>query len=207
MTLPTFIRHRANSIDELAKIELDWGVEIDLRSDVSSSGKIHLSHDPWIRGDDFEEWLKVFSDLKIKGPIILNTKEDGLEQKVIELLKQYDISSYFFLDTTLPTLVRWTIINSLKNFSVRYSQFEPEILAKKFANKANWLWVDCFNGTPPDIKPLLKLKKAFLICLVSPELQGVQSIDWDSFSDLFKLADAICTKNPKQWIRNSSQRK
>ena len=55
-----FLRHRVNSIKDISALEKNWGVEIDLRSTVSSPGALHLSHDPWAQGDDFEAWLKEF---------------------------------------------------------------------------------------------------------------------------------------------------
>ena len=50
-----FIRHRVNKIDELRSLKKNWGAEIDLRSSVSDAGFIHLSHDPWKRGESFAE--------------------------------------------------------------------------------------------------------------------------------------------------------
>ena len=51
--------------------------------DVHTSGiqvhNLHLSHDPWVKGEDFESWLRVFRDKGQSGVLILNTKEDGLE--------------------------------------------------------------------------------------------------------------------------------
>jgi hypothetical protein len=108
---PIFIRHRVNAIADLSRVDPAWGVEIDLRSDVAAPGNIHLSHDPWKRGDDFGPWLDEFKKRGITGPIILNTKEDGLEETLIGAMKQAGIESFFFLDTALPTLVRWTIGN------------------------------------------------------------------------------------------------
>jgi len=54
-----WIQHRVNKISELEDLPTEFGAEIDLRSDLGNSGRIHLAHDAWTEGDDFEEWLKV----------------------------------------------------------------------------------------------------------------------------------------------------
>ena len=107
--MPVFIKHRANKIIDLEGVLPEWGVEIDLRCvSVDAPGCLHLSHDPWVRGEDFSAWIDAFLEKKIKGPIILNTKEDGLEQTCINILNEAGIQNFFFLDTTFPTLVQWT---------------------------------------------------------------------------------------------------
>jgi hypothetical protein len=197
--MKTYIKHRVNQISELDEIEPNWGVEIDLRSNVQNSKSLHLSHDPWIVGDDFGEWLQKFASLQIKGPLILNTKEDGLENQILELLDQNQISNFFFLDTTIPTLVKWAVKSKLSNFAVRYSHYEPTESVTIFQGKADWLWVDCFDGNPVNADIILRLKKNFKICLVSPELHGQPTDQIANFSLLYGAADAICTKNPSEW--------
>ncbi len=100
------IRHRVNSTSQLTEINPREGVEIDLRSDVNNPGALHLAHDPWVRGENFEEWLQTFKRIGIQGPLVLNTKEDMLETKVMSLLSDFGITNYFFIDTPLPTLVK-----------------------------------------------------------------------------------------------------
>jgi hypothetical protein len=197
MTL--FIRHRVNQISDLESVKPEWGVEIDLRSDVGSTGKLHLSHDPWKRGDDFGSWLGAFKAKKIRGPIILNTKEDGLEAAAIDALQKVEIDNYFFLDTALPTLVRLTAGGTNRKFAVRLSSFGGPESVRKFEGLADWVWVDCFGGQPVPASQVEPLKKSFKICLVSPELQG-QAVDIvPRFADLARLSDAICTKRPDVW--------
>lgn len=197
----SFICHRVNRIEQLKKMKEGYGAEIDLRSKVDCDGEIHLHHDAWQVGDSFEEWLAVWGS-KNRGTLILNTKEDGLENRVFELLMQYQVKDYFFLDTALPTLVKWTQFLGNRNFAQRLSQFEPLELVAQFRGKAEWLWVDCFGGVPLPADKISPLKKDFKICLVSPELQGKNEESLLSqFSDLAKIADAICTKVPEVWQR------
>lgn len=194
-----FIKHRVNRIADLSSVKPEWGVEIDLRSVVEAPGALHLSHDPWKRGDDFQEWLAAFKTQKIAGPLILNTKEDGLEETLIELLNAQGIKNYFFLDTAVPTLVRWAAERRRKNFAVRLSSFEGLENVKPFEGLVEWVWVDCFGGAPMPLEPVKRLQGVFKICLVSPELQG-QPVDTISrFFPLGRLSDAICTKRPDLW--------
>ncbi len=195
-----FLKHRVNAIKDLASLEKSWGVEIDLRSDVSRWGAIHLSHDPWTFGDDFEIWIKEFKSLGIQGPIWLNTKEDGLENRVEELLAKYQIENYCFLDTVLPTLVKKTHFEAKNRFAIRFSTYEPDIFVNCFKGKADWVWVDCFQGKPVSEKLVKGLKNNFKVCLVSPELHG-RSLreNLTSFLPLYEIADAICSKEPNVW--------
>jgi hypothetical protein len=194
-----YIKHRVNKISELAGVDKNHGVEIDLRTGVSANGAIHLSHDPWMHGDDFVPWLDEFKKQKISGPIILNTKEDGLESRCLDLMAQYQISNFFFLDTTVPTLVKWALKQNEKRFAVRLSSVEPSESIAAFQGKVNWLWVDCFDGKAMDTAKVGALKGKFKICLVSPELQGADSSMIASFKGLHAIADAVCTKVPDVW--------
>jgi hypothetical protein len=196
-----FIKHRVNQIRELSTLMPSWGAEIDIRSHESKS--LYLSHDPFMPGDDFDKWLAEFKRLGINGPIILNTKEDGLESFCIERLNRHGLGNFFFLDTTVPTLVNWTVKRGDARFAVRHSLYEPIAAVMAFAGKAKWVWVDCFGGEPPNVEDLKVLKKAFQVCLVSPELQLGLTPDTPSairrFSHLSSYIDAVCTKTPESW--------
>ena len=84
-----FIKHRVNSVADLKKTNAEFGVEIDLRSE---NNKIYLHHDPFKKGETFEKWIKQFRH-KI---IVLNVKEEGLEDRIIKTLKKNKISNFFF---------------------------------------------------------------------------------------------------------------
>ncbi|MCX6102837.1 MAG: hypothetical protein NT000_06195 [Proteobacteria bacterium] len=200
-----FIKHRVNAIGDLALVNRSWGVEIDLRSHVGQAGMIHLAHDPWTLGDNFEAWLKEFKRLEITGPIWLNTKEDGLENKIEELLVKFNLNDYIFLDTVLPTLVKKTQFEDKNRFAIRLSAYEPAAFVNCFRGKAEWVWVDCFQAKPISEKIVKELKSDFKICLVSPELHGKSLEDNISkFLPLYELADAICSKEPQVWLDASA---
>lgn len=193
-----FIQHRVNSLVQLEQLNPEYGAEIDLRSN-SQSGRIHLHHDPFSEGEDFERWIATYAGRGIKGPLILNTKEDGLEKRIMDLCEEYGVRNFFFLDTTIPTLVKWAVINSESRFACRLSAYEPKASTSKFKGKVDWLWVDCFNGISLPIDDAVELAKDFKLCLVSPELHSVPDVD-PKFQDWLEIADAICTKKPEYWI-------
>ncbi len=197
--MTVMIKHRVNRISDIGSLQPEWGAEIDLRSCVDRTGSLHLSHDPWTQGDPFEQWLEAFSK-KSSGPVIINTKEDGLEARAVELLNRVGFSNFFFLDTALPTLIRWTMEKNSSFFAVRISAYESVTGIEPFIGRAEWAWLDCFGGIPLDAETVIKAKKDFKICLVSPELQGVEVGRISEFKNIYPLADAICTKSPESWI-------
>lgn len=195
-----WVNHRINQISGLSAVSVANGCEIDLRSDLHRPGAIHLSHDPWVRGDDFSAWVAEFKRLGLRGPIILNTKEDGLEERVMDILAQAGVENWFFLDTALPTLVKHTKFNGRRKFAVRLSAHEPPQAIEPFRGAADWVWVDCFGGEPVAASWVASLKPGFKVCLVSPELQQADLPSrLSQFAELYKLADAVCTKKPDVW--------
>ncbi|MDR1241583.1 MAG: hypothetical protein LBM00_02190, partial [Deltaproteobacteria bacterium] len=93
-----WIAHRINTLAELRNLPPEYGVEIDLRDDLS--GRIYLEHDPFKSGQDFEEYLSQYHH----GAMILNIKSERIELKALELLEKYNISDYFFLDSSFPMI-------------------------------------------------------------------------------------------------------
>ena len=89
-----FICHRVNKMDELKNIDTQFGVEIDLRDD-HKSGNIILAHDPFIDGEYFEDYLKIYKN----NTLILNVKSERIEIESLNLLEKYNINNYFFLDS------------------------------------------------------------------------------------------------------------
>ncbi len=191
------ISHRRNSIEELKATPREYGVEVDIRSD---NGKLVIHHDPFALGDDFEEWMKHYRH----GTLILNVKEEGLESRLIDLMKQHGIDDYFFLDQSFPFLIKWSKLGEHR-CAVRVSEFESIETALSLSGKVDWVWVDCFTKFPLNGQEAKRLQDAgFKLCLVSPELQGRPADT--AIPELAKLlaerqitADAICTKNPELW--------
>ena len=197
-----YIQHRVNKIEQLEQLSDVDGCEIDLRSNVQTLNHIHLSHDPYQLGDNFQSWLRLYKQKNFSGPLILNTKEDGLELTALEILNLEGIDNFFFLDTAMPTLIKYSQIQQNKFFAVRASCYEPFIMAELFRQKVDWVWVDCFYGKCLSINFIRDLAKDFKICMVSPELHSGVISDIENFQpDFANYATAICTKNPSLWKR------
>ncbi len=178
-----YIAHRINTIEELRDIPHEWGVEIDLRD---HGNNIVLQHDPFItNATNFEDWLKHYNH----SLIILNIKSEGIEYKVLDLLNKYNITSYFFLDSSIP-MINKLINKGENNIAIRYSEYEPVEFVDKFRGKCKWLWVDCFIKYPELNKNIMN---GFNICLVSPSLQG--RINENIPLEIRDKADAICDKS------------
>ena len=187
------INHRVNNILELKKLKTSHGVELDLRYHNSD---IILNHDPFAKGEKFEDFLKEFK----LNFIILNIKSEGIEEEVLRLVKKHNVPDYFFLDTSIPFMVKY-IEKGWTKFAVRFSEFEPLEIALNFRGKIEWVWVDCFTRFPLNKEAYLQLKKHFKICLVSPELQGHPKIMIEEFKKQIEDfgIDAVCTKYPDLW--------
>ena len=84
------IAHRRNTVAELEATDNKYGVEVDIRS----FGKdLVIHHDPFVAIDSFERWLEYYNH----GTLILNVKEEGLEQRLIDLMNKKGIEDFFFL--------------------------------------------------------------------------------------------------------------
>ena len=158
------INHRVNTIEQLQKTPENWGVEVDVRD---YAGKIVCAHDAFENGIELEKLLQEYKHKMI----IFNTKSDGLVNSILDLINDYKIEDYFFLDLANPTMIN-LMRNGNSNFAVRYSEFEPIEFTLEFIGKAKWVWIDCFTKLPIDMQIYRVLKKNFKMCLVSPELQA-----------------------------------
>lgn len=187
------IAHRINTIEQLKNTPIEYGVELDLRPD---GDRILIHHDPFSGGEDFEEWLKHYRH----SFIILNTKAEGMEQRLIDLMDNHKIGDYFFLDLSLPFMIKY-IRKGVSKMAVRFSEYEPLDFVMKFAGKVEWVWVDCFNDLPLNSENYEVLKKHFKFCIVSPELQGYDVSRIAEFKTLLSNMeiDAVCTKKPELW--------
>ena len=193
------IVHRVNSINQLQSTPRALGVEIDVRSDLDG---LYLSHDPFLPGPRLEDWIKFFSHRSI----ILNVKEDGLEQACQELMTKWNVSSFFFLDQALPTIVARGRLG-LRNMSCRFSEFEPREAVRALADFCDWVWVDFYGFQEIDVEVVKEFQDLGLkVCAVSPELHsggGMGSANFfaQQMKKLENPIDAVCTKFPELWTR------
>jgi hypothetical protein len=191
------IFHRRNTIAELRKTHHKYGVEVDIRS---YGEKLIIHHDPFVNGESFDEWVEAYQH----GTLILNVKEEGLENRLIALMASKGIDDYFFLDQSFPFLMKYSNTGEHR-CAVRVSEFESIETAMTLASKVNWVWVDCFTRFPLSQQDAERLKKAgFKLCLVSPELQGRNAeIEIPALVSILRArnieSDAVCTKRPDLW--------
>jgi hypothetical protein len=197
-TVPLIIVHRVNAIEALKKVNARFGVEVDLRS---WGNDLILHHDPWVRGEFFSLWLDHFHH----KTLILNVKEEGLEERILSELKIRNITDFFFLDQSFPFLIK-TAMRGEKRCAVRVSEYESLQTALNLAGQIEWVWVDGFTRFPLSGSEAEKLTKMGLkLCLVSPELQGRDPeteipalrrlLDEESI-----IVEAVCSKCPELWI-------
>ncbi|MBR0099207.1 MAG: hypothetical protein IJP90_05770 [Treponema sp.] len=196
-----FIAHRVNTLAELKAIPAEYGVELDLRDDLT--GRIYIQHNPFEDGEDFEPYAKEYG-ASHNGTMILNVKSERIEHKILEIIKKYGIKNYFFLDSTFPMIKLLSEMGE-KNIAVRFSEYEGMDTVRAMAGKIDWVWVDTFTCLPLDRATYDEMKRlGYKLCLVSPELQSQpEKIEGykKQIADLGIKFDAICTKayNIEKW--------
>lgn len=194
-----FISHRINTIEELRTIPENYGIEVDIRD---YENKLVLCHDPFLKKESieyFDDYLKHYKH----AFIILNIKSEGIEWEVKKLLNIYNITNYFFLDSSFPMIYKLLKQNET-NIAIRYSEYES--LPSFSGNKPKYVWVDCFTQFPLNKTKYDELiYLGYKLCYVSPELQGqVEKIELykKNIQDNDLIPNMICTKiyHIKKWL-------
>ena len=202
------ITHRTNSLNQLKLNPPKYGCEIDIRN---HNKDLILVHDPFdTNGLKIEDWIKHYQHKFI----IFNVKEEGLETKLLKILKRYNIKKYFILDESIPYIYKYAK-TGFTNFALRVSEFESYktaiLINRELArnNRIKWIWLDTFSSNPIDKRVYNQLIKAnFKICFVSPELHQINNKKiWKELivnfaNKLFKSKinpHMVCTKLPEYW--------
>ena len=192
------ILHRVNTIEELAKIDTSYGVEVDVHA---YGKKLVVHHDAFEDGPDLSDWLSACGNRLV----ILNIKEEGIESRVRELAIKLDVKDFILLDLSFPALIQMTRLGESR-IAIRVSEYESVENALLLESKINWVWLDCFEGFPLTEKEFQRLRGSHLkICLVSPELHGPprNKNDIYSFKKFMRTigaeVDAVCSKFPELW--------
>lgn len=190
------VLHRRNTVELLQNTPSYYGVEIDIRS---YGNRLVLQHDPFQSGEDFEEWLSHYNH----RTLVLNVKEEGLEDRIVELMKRHQIEDYFFLDMSFPFIIRKSA-HGLKNIAVRYSEYESIETVVAIHSRVSWVWIDSFTCIPQRVEHYHQFQEMKLkTCVVSPELLGRTKNEISAYRDWLKQhairVDAVCTKNTLLW--------
>mgnify|MGYP000672132933 CR=1 FL=1 len=191
------IIHRRNTLAELLATPVKYGVEVDIRS---FGERLIVHHDAFVVGEDFNDWIDHYQH----GTLILNVKEEGLEQRLLDLMKKKNIENFFFLDQSFPFLLK-TASQGERRCAARVSEFECIDTVLTLTKRVDWVWVDCFTRFPLSGEEAERLRLAgFKLCLVSPELH--QRSAPEEIPALRALLierrivpDAVCTKMPERW--------
>jgi len=187
--------HRVNEAKALSDLPREYGVELDVRAD---RGRIILHHDPHQPGDDFEDYLNCYEH----GLMVVNIKESGIENQVMDMLAQRGIERYFLLDVEFP----WIAMSPPERqarASMRFSEYEPPDVFTPFAGTIEWVWMDCFTKIPMT-ESNRDLLEPFKLCFVCPERWGrPQDIAAykAEFERLGRMPDAVMTglNYVKEW--------
>lgn len=186
--------HRVNDVDGLEKTPTHHGVEIDIRT---FGERLILNHEPKRDGVLLDTYLEHFHH----GTLIFNPKEEGLEAEILALAEKHHINRFFFLDLTMPMLVKLARLGE-RRLAVRYSELESLDTCLRFAGLVEWVWIDCFTHIPLDAQSHQELRQHFKLCLVAPELQGHARARTAEFREVISCypVDAVCTDYPEDWI-------
>ena len=191
------IIHRINTIRELKKIDLKFGVEIDIRT---FGSKLILNHDPFQSGDNLVDYLDEYKN----GTLVLNIKEDGIESEVLRLVRQREtIKNYFLLDVEFPYLYRASR-DGEKSIAVRFSEDESIETVENYIGMVDWVWIDTNTVLPINKQNKFILNK-FKKCLVCPERWG-RPEDIKSYKDIisrykFKVSAVMTSlKYAPDWL-------
>ena len=196
-----FICHRINTVNELKNIDVQFGVEIDLRDD-HKSGKIILAHDPFSDGEYFEDYLKIYNH----NTLIFNIKSERIEIECLKLIEKYNIKNYFFLDSSFPIIYLLNKDYKNNNIACRFSEYEYIDNFMNCKDMFSTIWIDCFTKFPLNKENYELIKNENKkICIVSPELQKqpekiCEYKNYIIFNNI--IPDMICCKvyNIINWI-------
>ena len=190
------IAHRINTIRKLKNLNSKLGVEVDIRS---NDKDLIIGHEPFSDYINFKDWLAFYKH----GTLILNVKENGLEEEMIKTMKYFKKENFFILDQSFPYIIN-TIKTGEKRCAVRLSEYESINTVLSLKDKLNWVWIDFFTKFPVDFEIYKILKKNnFKLCFVSPELQGHSSSKCLELKNYIQsnemYFDAVCTNKVKFW--------
>ena len=193
-----WVQHRVVTRSELKEVPSTFGVEIDVRS--HPDGWLYLAHDPFEIGERLENFLQEFRH----ELLIVNVKEDGLEAKCATVLQSFGIRDFFFLDQSIPAIVRGDR-DYARHSSGRLSEFEPTEALASLSPFIGWAWVDSFSPSSGwQRRAQFAKERGLKVCVASPELHGKEKREHIAtykreIHEIPHYVDAVCTKFPGDW--------
>ena len=193
-------KHRCNSVEVLNETPFSYGIEMDLRT---HHDELVVTHDPFSSGPLFSDWLYSY---KHSG-LILNVKEVGLEDRILEVIAEFGISNYLFLDQSYPFMVKSLGSGLQAHVAGRVSEYESLHSFKSLVPTPKYIWCDSFTGSWEHLPEVIEFaqEKKLQVIIVSPELHSrsrqdeVLELQQMLMGFKFMGVDA-CTKNPERWL-------
>ena len=177
---------------------LGFGTETDIRD---LNGDLVISHDPTVLERDYltvREFFMLYRSIGDGLQLALNIKSDGLQEKLMELINEFNISNYFVFDMSIPDTIGYLNYNAHVFTRQSEYEFDPALYSQ-----AVGVWMDEFNQSWIEEgnihNHILNGKK---VCIVSPELHKRDyKKEWSKYKAIFLSDEAseisICTDFPE----------
>jgi len=176
---------------------LGFGTETDIRD---YNGNLVISHDiACSKSILVKDFFQLYNSYNLSLPLALNIKADGLQFKLKELLKEYNIKNYFIFDMSVPDGLQY-----LKTGITLYTRESEYETIPAFYNDAKGIWLDEFKSHWIDKEVIQKhINNTKKLCIVSPDLHNREhKAEWQHYKDIEKELGIdslmICTDFPEE---------
>lgn len=197
MTLNIFL-HRRNTLNLLKDAPTYCGIEIDVRSNGTN---LIVAHDPFEKGIPLEQLLSHYAH----NGLILNVKEEGLEVVLADIMRNFGITNYLFLDQSFPFMVRSLNSEQSPHVAGRVSDIESLQTIERLLTKPGYLWCDSFSGQWAHLADAVTFcnTSGSKLILVSPELHSPTRVNevplLTHYVKQFPTIFGVCTKHLAAW--------
>lgn len=174
--------------------ENDFGIETDIRD---YCGKLVVSHNIALEDSfEFEKVVELYHSLGCKKPMAINIKADGIQTILSDVLKKFDIESYFVFDMSVPEQVVY-LKENFKTFA-RMSEYEKKpVLYEQVCG----VWMDEWGEPWIDVSTIKRIRDdGKLVGIISPEIHKRDNIRlWEQLKELKKDEGVfLCTDLAKE---------
>ena len=155
--------HRVNTLDKLESVPVQFGCEIDIRA---AGSHLVLHHEPFKKGIRLSDFLEKYRH----GLLILNVKEAGIENEILDMVRKASVKNFFLLDVEFPYLYKASR-QGVREIAVRFSEDEPIELVQNYQGLVDWVWIDTITQFPVELDQV-PILHTFKSCIVCPERWG-----------------------------------
>jgi hypothetical protein len=183
-----------NSMEAFARaFRSGYGIETDVRD---FNGELVVSHN--IADESciqFEDVLKMYEQVNVNLPIAINIKADGLQEKLLMLIRKYKLDNAFVFDMSVPEQVVYA--KKQIPFFSRLSELETVPVQYDLASG---IWMDEWEKewiTKEGVEKYVKNGK--LVGVISPEIHGREYEKlWKDLKCIQNLNFMLCTDIPEK---------